>query len=91
MYRIPSMTQRCGLIRHLKLQLDDTIGIGMSKALPIAFVIIVFIHYNACSTYYVGKMSGFSSWATMIPGYATATLFETYTWVLFLVYFFIIF
>ncbi|KAI8619146.1 hypothetical protein BC830DRAFT_825438 [Chytriomyces sp. MP71] len=84
MYRIPAMMKRCAFMRKMKLWFDDKLGIGVSKTLPIAMGILTFIHFNACSTYYVGRMSGFVGWDALWPGSSQANMFEAYTWTFFL-------
>ncbi|KAI8617415.1 hypothetical protein BC830DRAFT_1113701 [Chytriomyces sp. MP71] len=84
MYRIPAMMKRCPSVRRLKTVCDEVLGIAVSNPLPIAMSMLVFLHFNACSTYYVGRMTDFVGWETLWTGFSKAGLFEAYTWSFFL-------
>ncbi|TPX50035.1 hypothetical protein CcCBS67573_g10119 [Chytriomyces confervae] len=82
--RIPGMMQRCAFFRRAKLWIDDTLGIGISKTLPVALTIFFFIHMNACTMYFVAKTNDFRGWDLVWPGFLAASEFEAYTWTFFL-------
>ncbi|KAJ3077207.1 hypothetical protein HDU98_006394 [Podochytrium sp. JEL0797] len=85
LYKIPAMISRCAFFIRAKLWIEERFGTGISKTLPIAVVIFYFIHFNACSTYYAGKKTGFVGWQSGWIDFNGATLFEFYTWTFFVV------
>ncbi|KAI8619764.1 cyclic nucleotide-binding-like protein [Chytriomyces sp. MP71] len=81
--RLPRIFQRCAIFRQAQNKIEEIIGIGASKTLPIAFCIFCFMHFNACATYYTAKLSGFVGWESVWPQFAGASTVQVYTWTMF--------
>ncbi|KAI9338210.1 hypothetical protein BDR26DRAFT_919486 [Obelidium mucronatum] len=82
-YELPNIISRCAIYRKLKYKLEEHIGIGISKVLPIAVVIFFYIHFNACSMYLAGGVEGFVGWRGLWPQFEEAGSHQIYTWTLF--------
>ncbi|KAJ3225345.1 Potassium/sodium hyperpolarization-activated cyclic nucleotide-gated channel 4 [Chytriomyces hyalinus] len=79
-WKYPSMISRCALLKRLQAHLDSAAGMSVSKILPIAVAMMYFIHWNACTMYFLGRVNGFTGWGEYWRGFSTATLFQFYTW-----------
>ncbi|TPX67285.1 hypothetical protein CcCBS67573_g07556 [Chytriomyces confervae] len=79
-WKFPSMISRCALLKRLQARLDSAAGMAVSKILPIAVAMMYFIHWNACTMYFLGRVNGFTGWGEYWRGFSTATLFQFYTW-----------
>ncbi|KAJ3404269.1 Potassium voltage-gated channel sub H member 7 [Chytriomyces hyalinus] len=71
---------RCPTMINLAWRLDDLVGTSVSSVVPLTSGILLFIHFNACTIFMMGRMAGFVGWTAMWPLVDSATLFETYIW-----------
>ncbi|KAJ3243480.1 Potassium voltage-gated channel sub H member 7 [Chytriomyces hyalinus] len=82
-YRLWESLSRCPSLKSVEILLDEVTGASTSKAAPIVFLLFFFIHFNACTIFYMGHMTGFVGWRTLWPLFDDAGLFEMYTWTFF--------
>ncbi|KAJ3291233.1 hypothetical protein HDU79_002608, partial [Rhizoclosmatium sp. JEL0117] len=83
-YRLPEIISRCPIYIRMKLSIEERLGTGVSKTLPIVVGIFFFIHFNACSAYYAGRETGFEKWELAFPDFRDWNVFEVYTSMFFL-------
>ncbi|KAI8836222.1 hypothetical protein BJ741DRAFT_708683 [Chytriomyces cf. hyalinus JEL632] len=82
-YRLRESLSRCPTLKNAEILLDEVTGASASKAAPIVFLLFFFIHFNACTIFYMGHLTGFVGWKVLWPLFDEAGLFETYTWTFF--------
>ncbi|KAI9345678.1 hypothetical protein BDR26DRAFT_143070 [Obelidium mucronatum] len=78
--RLPQISSRCSFLNRWKFQIDEVFGFGISKIIPILIAMLGFLHYNACTMYYLGRLTGFIEWGVLWPEIETAHMFEFYCW-----------
>ncbi|KAI8614704.1 cyclic nucleotide-binding-like protein [Chytriomyces sp. MP71] len=78
--KLPEVSSRCALIQRMYVTLDRMVGMSISTTIPIAFVMMSFIHINACEMFFFGKRSGFVGWDAAFLGLDDATHVEFYAW-----------
>ncbi|KAI9336711.1 cyclic nucleotide-binding-like protein [Obelidium mucronatum] len=80
-----------GMCRKIGYHIENLGGIGsvMSRIIPICGLLIVFMHLQACSLYYVSSLQKFSTWNNQFDhwrnfegGIEAANRSEAYTWML---------
>ncbi|KAI9338254.1 hypothetical protein BDR26DRAFT_863288 [Obelidium mucronatum] len=79
-YRLPSMISRCAIFRKMKSGMESKMGTGISKVVPLMIAIFVFIHFNACTIFFVGSLSGFVGWSTVWMEFDDADVLRFYIW-----------
>ncbi|KAI8835212.1 hypothetical protein BJ741DRAFT_687922 [Chytriomyces cf. hyalinus JEL632] len=70
----------CPAIKYVEWRLDDLTGAFTSRITPITGAIFFFIHCNACTIYYMGRITGFLGWGVVWPLFDRATVFDFYVW-----------
>ncbi|KAI9338253.1 hypothetical protein BDR26DRAFT_437120 [Obelidium mucronatum] len=77
------MIKRCAFYRNMRNQIESKMGAGISKVIPIAIGMFFFIHINACTIYYSGRVTGFVGWGQLWMHRDMANIHEYYTWTFF--------
>ncbi|KAJ3221341.1 hypothetical protein HDU81_010726, partial [Chytriomyces hyalinus] len=75
---MPAISSRCDILKKALVKLDAMTASSISKVIPIACGILTFIHLNACSLYYFGRISGFVGWNVFFEHISHATEFQFY-------------
>ncbi|KAI9330611.1 hypothetical protein BDR26DRAFT_1011274 [Obelidium mucronatum] len=78
--RLPYLVHRCAAFTRFRTWLENKWGAGITKVVPIAVAIFIFIHYNACLIYFSGHIHGFSGWDMIWTKRVGATFWEFYIW-----------
>ncbi|KAJ3401765.1 hypothetical protein HDU80_005718 [Chytriomyces hyalinus] len=78
-FRLPAMSSRCAILKKAQGKLDALTASSISKVIPIACGILTFIHLNACSLYYFGRINGFAGWHVFFEHIGHATEFQFYS------------
>ncbi|KAI8841983.1 hypothetical protein BJ741DRAFT_593816 [Chytriomyces cf. hyalinus JEL632] len=78
-FRLPAMSSRCAILKKAQAKLDTLTASSISKVIPIACGILTFIHLNACSLYYFGRINGFAGWHVFFEHIEHATEFQFYS------------
>ncbi|KAI9340012.1 hypothetical protein BDR26DRAFT_1007728 [Obelidium mucronatum] len=81
--RLPQLLGRCVAYRNIEWKMDAYSGISLSKVIPLALSMIFFLHFNACTMYYLGKLNDFPQWEIFLHDVRTATISEFYSFTYF--------
>ncbi|KAJ3234141.1 Potassium voltage-gated channel sub H member 7 [Chytriomyces hyalinus] len=79
-YKLIEHLRNCPAITNLAWRIDDLAAAPISKIIPIVAGIFLFAHFNACSIYLMGRVTGFIGWDSMCPLYNSASIKELYVW-----------
>ncbi|KAJ3393002.1 Potassium voltage-gated channel sub H member 7 [Chytriomyces hyalinus] len=70
----------CPAMKYVEWRLDYVTGAFTSRITPITGAIFFFIHCNACTIYYMGRITGFIGWTALWPLFDHATVLDFYVW-----------
>ncbi|KAI8822831.1 hypothetical protein BJ741DRAFT_635030 [Chytriomyces cf. hyalinus JEL632] len=79
-YKLKNHLLRCPTITNLAWRIDDLAAAPISKIIPIIAGIFLFAHFNACTIFLMGRVTGFVGWSTLWPLYDSADIAEIYVW-----------
>ncbi|KAJ3280571.1 hypothetical protein HDU79_011534 [Rhizoclosmatium sp. JEL0117] len=82
-HRIPIISSHCAILIQWSNILDAVSGFGVSQITPIAIGMVLFLHFNACSIYFFGRLTGFVGWSDKWTEFEDADLFDFYAWTLY--------
>ncbi|TPX54094.1 hypothetical protein CcCBS67573_g09620, partial [Chytriomyces confervae] len=82
-YKLPHVISTSPLFHKLRKRLEGMLGIGesFSNIFPLTFFLCAFLHVEACTLFYVGRMSAFSNSVIALVQYQN--LQTQYIWALF--------
>ncbi|KAJ3392571.1 hypothetical protein HDU80_010847 [Chytriomyces hyalinus] len=82
-YKLKGHLLRCPTVTNLAWRIDDLAAAPISKIIPIIAGIFLFAHFNACSIFLMGRVSGFVGWESLWPlwpVYKSSHITEVYVW-----------
>ncbi|ORY39549.1 hypothetical protein BCR33DRAFT_720012 [Rhizoclosmatium globosum] len=91
LFRIPGTMSRNPFISRLNTKIENIQGIGnmLTRIIPVSVAIVMFVHVQACTIYFAGKVVNFPTWNdqfqhwTLFPGgLEAANVSERYVWML---------
>ncbi|KAI8825525.1 hypothetical protein BJ741DRAFT_631765 [Chytriomyces cf. hyalinus JEL632] len=79
-YKLKNHLLRCPTVTNLAWRIDDVAAAPISKIIPIIAGIFLFAHFNACTIFLMGRVTGFVGWDSLWPLYHSANIAEIYVW-----------
>ncbi|TPX52627.1 hypothetical protein CcCBS67573_g09835 [Chytriomyces confervae] len=79
-YKLIDHLRNCAAVTNLAWRIDDLAAAPISKIIPIIGGIFLFAHFNACTIFLMGRVTGFVGWDSMWPLYNSANITDIYVW-----------
>ncbi|KAI8619055.1 hypothetical protein BC830DRAFT_842457 [Chytriomyces sp. MP71] len=89
--KIPSMMRRSPVFLRIYKNVESIRGIGniLVRIIPVGITVLIFIHFEACIIFWIGKLSGFDSWDIIFDhwshypgGISASSAYDKYVWML---------